>query len=96
VRATADVDLLTRLPLAEAQQRLEAGGIRGGITHGDVFEGDFACLKVRCSGVRVDVLPPLVPIAWEKGIELRTKSRLRVVDLEGLLRLKLRPRGRRT
>ena len=94
VRATADVDLLTRLPLAEAQKRLEAGGIRGGgITQGDVLDGGFACLKVRWAGVRVDILPPLVPITWEKGIELRTKSRLRVVDLEGLLRLKLRAQG---
>ena len=43
-------------------------------------------------GVRVDVLPALVPIRWEHGIELTVagRTRIRVVDLEGLLRLKLR------
>lgn len=93
VRATTDVDLLTRLALAEAQKRLEARGLRGEIKQGDVLDGDLACLQLRRAGVRVDILPPLVPIAWGKGIELRTKSRLRVVDLEGLLRLKLRAQG---
>src|SRR5262249_32253447 len=44
-------------------------------------------------GVRIDVMPPLVEIEWEHGIELPLRSRLRVVDLLGLLRLKMRAQG---
>ena len=47
--------------------------------------------------VRVDVLPPLVPIDWARATEVKLggKARLRVVDLDGLLRLKLHAGGPR-
>lgn len=95
VRATKDVDFVTRMPLPEAQRRLRERGIPTTIKRGDVLEGDFPCLKGTIGGVRIDVMPPLVPLQWERGIDLivtRTE-RLRVVDLDGLLRLKLRAQG---
>jgi len=95
IRATRDVDFVTWLPLAEAQRRLRQGGISATIKRGDLLEGDFPCLKGSLDGVRVDVMPPLVPLEWARGTDLTVtrRGRLRVVDLQGLLRLKLRARG---
>jgi hypothetical protein len=94
VRATDDIDLIVRYPLAEARRRLAAKGIGARLTKGDVSEGDFPCLKGVLEGIRFDVLPPLVPLDWEKAVEATTEAgRLRLVDLDGLLRLKLRAGG---
>lgn len=93
VRATVDVDLVTRLPLVEAQQRLQARAIESTLRRGDPLEGDFPCLTAWREGVRVDVMPPLAKIEWDEALELRTPERLRVVPLEGLLRLKFRAGG---
>jgi hypothetical protein len=94
VRATRDVDLLTRLPLAEAQSRLSKGGLRAQLHRGDALEGGFSCLKGECEGLPFDVLPELVPIHWELAppIEAATGG-LRAVPLEDLLALKLKAQG---
>jgi hypothetical protein len=97
VRATLDVDFVTRLPLAEARDRLRAHEVDAAVARGDRLEGDFSCVKCTLEGVRVDVLPQLVPIAWDKAADVpltRTRS-LRIVDLESLLRLKCRASGPR-
>lgn len=95
VRATGDVDFVTRVPLVEAQKRLRERGVQAAITPGDPLAGDFQCLKAAIDGVRIDVMPPLAPLDWEHGIELKVTrtARLRVVDLDGLLCLKLRAQG---
>lgn len=95
VRATGDVDFVTRMPLAEARRRLRKRGISATLARGDVLEGDFVFLKGAVGGVRIDVMPPLVPLEWERGIDLALArgEHLRVVDLDGLLRLKLRAQG---
>jgi hypothetical protein len=94
IRATDDVDLIVDYPLPQARRKLAAEAIPTRISHGDPFEGDFPRLKGTLGTVRFDVLPPLVPIECEKATELSTESgRIRVVDLEGLLRLKLRAGG---
>jgi hypothetical protein len=95
VRATRDVDFVTRMALAEARRRLRKGGISATLARGDVLEEDFSFLKGAVGGVRIDVMPPLVPLEWGRGIDLALArgERLRVVDLDGLLRLKLRARG---
>jgi hypothetical protein len=97
VRATRDVDFVAKPDLAEARKRLSHGGIRTSLHRGDPLEGGFPSLQGTLDGVRVDVLPPLVPIDWERAIEVTVgkRSRLRVVDLEGLLHLKLRAGGPR-
>jgi hypothetical protein len=89
VRATEDVDFVAR-SLPHAAERLREAGV--------VFErrrGDFSCLKGILDGVPFDVLPALVPIAWESAVPVpfRRGARLWVVDLDGLIRLKLRAAG---
>jgi hypothetical protein len=93
-RATDDVDLLTRLDLKEAQKRLAAHGVETVLRRGDVLEGDFPCLQGVLDGVRFDVLPQLVTIQWDDAVSLPMGGTvLRVVDLDGLIRLKLRAGG---
>ena len=94
VRATRDVDLLTRLPLSEARRRLEGKGIPTRLRRGDPFEGDFSCLKGEVEGVPFDVLPQLVPIDWDRTLPLfESRPLLRLVAVEDLLTLKMRARG---
>jgi hypothetical protein len=97
VRATNDVDFVARIPLAEVHKRLTAHGMAAVVKRDDVLDTDFPCVKGTLDGIRVDIMPPLVPIDWDLAIELPlTKTvALRVVDLDGLLRLKLRARGPR-
>ena len=96
VRATDDIDFITRLTLSAVQERFRAQGIAATIVRGDVLGGDPPCVKAVVDGVRVDVLARVVPVDWDRAKELvfeDRKTRLRVVDLEGLLRLKLRAGG---
>jgi hypothetical protein len=98
VRATRDVDVIAAMPLEEARRLLRESGIAAKLARGDVLEGDFDCLKgvigVGASGtdgVPFDVLPPLVPFDPAQAIELVVRgARLRVVDRDTLIRLKLR------
>jgi hypothetical protein len=96
VRATRDVDLLTRLSLREARARLAKDGLPTRLERGDSLEGGFSCLKGECDGVPFDVLPQLVPIHWEAAPRVETKrgaATLRVVPLGDLLALKLKAQG---
>ena len=95
VRATRDVDLLTRLPLSEARARLSKDGLRTRLLRGDVLDAGFPCLKGECDGLPFDVLPELVPIHWELAptVEDPTAGGLRAVALEDLLALKLKAQG---
>ena len=94
VRATDDIDFISREPLAVAQKRLLAAGIDTRLMRGDVLDGGFNCLKGVIDGIPFDVLPPLVPIAWEHSLALEVRAgTLRVVELDGLLRLKFRAGG---
>jgi hypothetical protein len=95
VRATKGVDFAARVALPEVRRRLERAGFAAVLRRGDPREGEFPCVKATLEGVPVDVLPALVPLEWDQAIEvpLGKRSRLRVVDLDGLLRLKLRAGG---
>lgn len=97
VRGTEDIDFAVRKPLRQVQGELHAQGIDCSLFRGDVLEGDFACLKGQLDGVPFDVLPALVPLDWERGVEiaLGRQGRVRVVDLDGLVQLKLRAGGPR-
>lgn len=97
IRATDDVDFVARVPLTDVRKRLQALGIKATLHKGSVLEGDFDCLKGTVDGVRFDVMPPLVALEWDRAIEvpMTDKRRLRVVDLDGLIRLKLRAQGPR-
>ena len=94
VRGTDDLDLLTRVPLLRTQQILRDAGLETRILRGDTRDGGFDRLKGELDGIPFDVLPPLVPIAWGDVVTLDVDSmRVKVVDLDGLLALKLRAAG---
>ena len=94
VRATDDIDLLARGALADVQARLAAKGINAKLFRGDRPGGDFPCLKGELDGIRFDVLPELAPVDWEGAPEFKVGGvSLRIVDLPGLLALKLRAAG---
>jgi hypothetical protein len=89
VRATGDIEFVVR-DLARAGSRLQQHGIRV-----ERLRGDFSCLRGTIETVRFEVLPPLVPILWDRTIDvdLGDGSTLRVVDLDSLIRLKLKAAG---
>jgi hypothetical protein len=96
VRATDDVDFASSRAPAEVQALLSHAGLRSSLKRGDVREGDPPwVVRGEMDGIAFDVLPPLVPIAWESAIEvsLGRGARVRVVDLWSLLQLKLRAGG---
>jgi hypothetical protein len=94
VRATRDVDLVTRLPLPKARARLGRHGLPTRLFEGDPLEGGFPCLKGECDGLPFDVLPQLVPIHWEAAVPIEAGGgELRVVPLPDLVALKLKAGG---
>jgi hypothetical protein len=94
VRATDDLDFITRQSLSHTQEKLQGVGIETRLLRGDALDGGFSCLKGEIDGIPFDVLPPLVPIAWDQALTLAVAGgRLRVVDLDGLLQLKFRAAG---
>ena len=94
VRATDDLDFISRLPLERTRARLEQAGIETRLLRGDVLDRGFSCVKGEIAGIPFDVLPPLVPIAWEDALRIDVAGgTLSVVDLDGLLRLKFRAGG---
>jgi hypothetical protein len=94
VRATDDLDFISRAPLAVTRERLQKAGIETRLLRGDVLGGGFSCLKGEVDGIPFDVLPPLVPIAWDRALPLDIGGgTLKVVDLDGLLQLKFRAGG---
>jgi hypothetical protein len=95
VRATRDVDLITRLPLREARVKLERGGLSTQLLSGDVLEGGFSCLRGECERLPFDVLPQLVPLSWEQAVPLAAQgaTALRAVALDDLLALKFKAQG---
>jgi hypothetical protein len=105
IRATQDVDILVRMPLAQAQKLLEAHGIRVELHRGDPLEGDFSCLSGvigvqsssgRTEGVVFDILPERVPVRPDRLVRLSLHGHsLQIVDLETLIRLKLKAGGPR-
>ena len=96
VRATDDVDFVCPADPKEIQARLGEAGMATSVRRGDILEGDIrSCVFGMLDGIRVDVLFPPVPITWDKTVllPLTKGSRLRVVDLDTLIRLKLRAGG---
>jgi hypothetical protein len=98
VRGTRDVDVIVTMRLAEARKLLSENGVTARLFKGDVAQGDFNCLKgVIAVGSRpadavpFDVLPALIPLAPERFVDVVVRGeRLRVVDPDTLIRLKLR------
>lgn len=96
VRATDDIDFVSPADPKEIQARLRMAGIESKTRRGDALEGDILSVVYgRAEGFRFDVLFPPVPIDWSRTVllPLSESSRLRVVDLDALVRLKLRAGG---
>lgn len=95
VRATRDVDLVARLPLANVVKRLRQGRVEAQLHRGDATEGDFPCIRGALGAVPFDIIPPLVAIDWEEGrIVLEGPAvKLRVVPLDALLAFKMKAQG---
>lgn len=94
VRATDDLDFISRQPLADSREKLRKAGVETRLLRGDVLDGGFSCLKGEIDGVPFDVLPPLVPVAWEQALAIdMAGGTLKVVDLDTLLQLKFRAGG---
>jgi len=94
VRATDDIDFISREPLGVTRKKLIEAGIDTRLLRGDVLDGGFSCIKGVIDGIPFDVLPPLVPIDWEHSLTLEVRAgTLKVVELDGLLRLKFRAGG---
>jgi hypothetical protein len=97
VRGTADVHLIVKGSLESVRARLKRNGIAASLHRGDPTEGDFPCLKGTVAGVPFDIMPPLVSLDWQRAVRvpIGQKEALPIVDLEGLIRLKLRAQGPR-
>lgn len=94
VRATDDLDFVSRDPLELVRRKLYQAGIETRLVRGEVLDAGFSCLKGEIDGIPFDVLPPLVPIAWDQALTAEVAGgTLRVVDLDGLLQLKFRAQG---
>jgi len=96
VRATDDVDFVANKEADLVLDRLKNAGISARVHKGTILDGDLAwCVKGRLSGVAFDVLPPLVPLDFDRAVTVTLSGgkAVRVVDLNGLLRLKLRAGG---
>lgn len=96
VRATDDVDFVANLTAATVLERLKAAGISARVLKGSVLDGDIEwCIKGRLGEITFDILPPVVPLDFERAVTvtLARGKAVRVVDLDGLLRLKLRAGG---
>jgi hypothetical protein len=94
VRATDDLDFISRQPLGETREKLRRSGIETRLLRGDVLEGGFSCVKGEIDGIPFDVLPPLVPDAWDGAVPLEVGGgTVNVVGLDALLQLKFRAGG---
>lgn len=103
VRATRDIDILVRMPLDQAQKLLDDRGVGTKRFKGDPLAGDFSCLKgvipappsgTDSDPVLFDIVPELVPLQPERLVSISVHGHaLRVVDIETLIRLKLRAGG---
>ena len=98
VRGTRDVDVIVTMPLADARRLLAENGVTARLFRADVVEGDSPCLKGiiavgsrPADAVPFDIVPALVPLAPERFVDVLVRGqRLRVVDPDTLIRLKLK------
>ena len=98
VRATEDIDFVSNLDPESLQRRLSNHKVPAELRRGDVLEGDLPwVLHGKIGSVPFQVVPPLVPIAWEKatGVTLPDGTELRIVDLADLIKLKIQAGGTR-
>jgi hypothetical protein len=91
LRATADVDMISRVPLTEARERLAMKGVASKLVRGELHEGDFDCLHGDVAGIRFDVMPQIVSVDWKRSpsILLPGGRHVLVASLKTLIHLKL-------
>jgi hypothetical protein len=92
VRATQDVDFVTRVDPKEVQRRLAEAGIDADLRRGDVLAGDVPwVVHGALQGIAFDVFPATIAVNWQRGreVSLFEGGVLRIIDLTDLLRMKL-------
>ena len=93
VRATEDVNFASTANPMEIRERLAKAGIESRTWESDELEDEIPwVVNGTLDGIRFNVFFPPVPIDWNLTVTLplTKQSRLRVVDLDTLVRLKLR------
>jgi hypothetical protein len=95
VRATRDVDFVVLADSKDLREHLASQGVAAQLRRGDILEGDIPwVLFGEWEGVRFDILPPAVPIDWERREWVKLgEGGVLVVDVASLIRLKLRAGG---
>jgi hypothetical protein len=95
VRATKGVDFMVYADSKELRESLKQAGIETQLRRGDILEGDIPwVLFGQLEGVRFDILPPTVPVDWDRREYVRLgDEEVLVVDVSTLIRLKLRAGG---
>ncbi len=96
VRATEDVDFVSDLAPSALVRQLASAGVRTELKRGDILEGDIPwVVEGEIDGFPFQIMPPLAPVEWSRArvVPLVQGGALRVVDLDTLLRLKLRAGG---
>lgn len=97
VRATDDVDFVSPADPKQIQAALAAAGVTSWIRRGDALAGEIrSCVYGTLDEIRFEVVFPPVPIDWDGTVSLALEDGrppLRVVGLDGLIRLKLRAGG---
>jgi hypothetical protein len=96
IRATDDLDFVSAASARHVEAELAKAGIESQARRGNVLEGGVpSVVSGTLDGIDFEVLYPPVPIDWNRTtiLPLNERSRLRVVDLETLVRLQLRAGG---
>ena len=89
--ATDHVELLTSLDLKGIRKLLRAQGIDTWRPRRNAVAERFPSVQGTLEATRFEILPELVPIQWDHAVSLPFGGMvLRIIDLDGLLRLKLR------
>ena len=88
---TANPDFVARLAVTEVVERLKAAGIAVRVHKGSVLDGDIEwCVKGRVGDVVFDILPPVVPLEFERAVTVelgRSEPARRVLhDAHGIAR----------
>ncbi len=92
--ATDDVDVLTSRDLGDAAKLLKSQGVDTVMVRRPALDRGFSRLHAVLEGTRFDILPELVLLRWDCALTLSLhRTVLKIVDLDGLLRLKLRAGG---
>jgi hypothetical protein len=94
VRAAKSLAFVTRLDPAEVRRRLLAGGLPSSLKRRE-SRGEMSWqIRGKVGGVGFEILPAAVPLDFSHAVSVPFEgAHLQVVDLDGLIRMKLKAAG---